>query len=1055
VTLGDDLLNFWPTDAQVRACIMADAEGADNAVLLAVHQPMRFERRTIGADGPATYCDEEELLHAFLSPNPMDGRIILPIVGTSGTGKSHVIKWLDARLQRSPGADRRVVIRIPKGTSLKGVLELLLASVTSDVYEHYRQELKKAQQSLDTNEAAGLLCETLAHIVYEMGVAAKAILIRNPRDLEARQRSAFCSSEMLPALLRNQFLRDHHFVSRPSNKEAVVRRLVEQLTVSTSAHEADVRRHVFTPDDLLFDDSIDSSILGRDEQHAIAQLHRGERREIACRILNDALDGAKQRLLKLDPTISDLFNAVREELLKEGRELVLLVEDFADLSGIQKQLLQVVIKEAYRDGRQVLCTMRTALAYTTGYVTAETVLTRAHHEYHIPDTAGSDEEMLERIERLVAAYLNAARVGQSALRLAYERGVPSDDRQAGDKWIPRFSCAVEDEVRATLRGFGSSVDGYELFPFNSAAIRELSREGSTKAGRLIYNPRFLIQSVLYRVLNQRGLFAKGGFPNDAFASAGRPLPARVSEELRRRIPRGLERYLAFFTYWGDFPGTIHELAGVNQRLLAAFGLPSIDFAGIAGPPPREQQAIDQSRPPQATSPSMAASSLESEWERRFEAWRGGEALAQANANELRKILAEALQGFIDFDWYNYRPLSELTIAAWFDWIYIPRAGGSRGRSAESSMIALCDENDLSDRMRSAEIQTQLMALIRFHRVNKGSWDYPGADLDLPAYTALMERLGPPTRAFVRSHYFRPALDPVRALVEGLLVGARALGLEAAASDNDHSSLIASLFAPAPVVPSPAPPSSDYASWHAFTDALRNCRKQGSSQISVSWTEHLLNVTGARQGQGEKVYAVDVSLLKEAVDNTLTSWEFRSSLPSQPGADAYTAFRSGYSDLKRLSQAIEPTRKRFLQWHADTSIWLGNDFDKDETIREIKDLLDEARAAGLGANVDITGTLQLADNLRTSRLAPALEGGRRLLADPSCGTSLLVLGNGHFPVVELVDRLRSATEVILGHITAKLDGEARTYGADPVGEATTLLTTELNETAKLLQSISCQ
>ena len=99
-------------------------------------------------------------------------------------------------------------------------------------------------------------------------------------------------------------------------------------------------------------------------------------------------------------------------MLKEQRELVLLVEDFAVLSGLQKQLLQVVIKEAFRDGRQVLCTMRTALAYTTGYMTTATVLTRAHVEYLIPDEPGTEEEILRRIERLVGAYLNAARFGQ-------------------------------------------------------------------------------------------------------------------------------------------------------------------------------------------------------------------------------------------------------------------------------------------------------------------------------------------------------------------------------------------------------------------------------------------------------------------------------------------------------------------------------------------------------------------------------------------------------------------------------------------------------------------
>ncbi|HJQ12904.1 MAG TPA: protein DpdH [Gemmatimonadaceae bacterium] len=1052
MTLREDLLTYWPTDAQVRACIMADAEGADNAVLLAVHQPMRFERRTIGADAPATSCNEEELLRAFLTPSPMDGRVILPIVGTSGTGKSHVIKWLDARLQQAPGFDRRVVIRIPKGTSLKEILDLLLRKLTSATYEKYREELKKAQQSLDTKEAAGLLCETLAHIVSEMGEAAKVLLTRNPRDAKAQEKWAFCSPEMLPALLRNQFLRDHHFVSKPSNGEGVVSRLVEQLTVSKGGHQTDDRRHVFVPQDLIFDDAIDASHLGRDEQRAIAQLDRANRREIACGILNSALDGAKQRLLKLDPTISDLFDSVRKELLKEGRELVLLVEDFADLSGIQKQLLQVVIREAYRDGRQVLCTMRTAMAYTTGYITAETVLTRAHHEYHIPDAAGSEEEMLDRIERLVGAYLNAARVGQPTLRREYDRaGNSSLESHLSAAWIPRFAHALEDDAQATLHAFGVSVDNYELFPFNSAAIRELSREGSTKGGRLVYNPRFVIQSVLYRVLNERGLFEKGQFPSETFASANKPLPARVSEELRRRVPGLLERYLSFYTYWGDFPASIEEAAGVDQKLLAAFGLPSIDYSGI--PTSRPPDGLrGRGVPLPETRVPAPISSIESEWEQRLEQWRGGEALAQAKANELRKITAEALHGASDFDWYNHRPLPDDGIASWFRWIYIPRAGGNEGRTFESSMVALCNEEDLSDRVRSAEIHTQLMALIRYHRVHKGSWDYAGADTDLPAYSALLQRLTPRAQAFVRSRYFRIALDPIPALVDGLLIGARALGVPAAASDTDYASLIASLFSPAPATTAATPPSPEFDSWFAFSNALRQCRKHEEASQQLSWTNHLLNLTGARQGQADRVHAVDLTVVKESIDSTRASWEFLASQPPQVGADVYSVFRSNYAELKKLSQAVEPMRKRFLEWHAATSRWLGND-DKEEAIRDIKELLDEIRAAGLGTNVDIVGALQLAETLRTSRLAPALEDGRRLLSDASRGTALVVLGNGHFPVMAITDRLRSTTDAILTYVTAKVDGEARTYGPDPLGEAITLLIKEVTETAKLLQRIS--
>ena len=85
---------------------------------------------------------------------------------------------------------------------------------------------------------------------------------------------------------------------------------------------------------------------------------------------------AKQELLGLSPTVTELFLKVREQLFHDGKELVLLVEDFAVLSGLQGQLLQVMIEGAYRDGRQVLCTMRVALAYTPGYMQTATVLTR-------------------------------------------------------------------------------------------------------------------------------------------------------------------------------------------------------------------------------------------------------------------------------------------------------------------------------------------------------------------------------------------------------------------------------------------------------------------------------------------------------------------------------------------------------------------------------------------------------------------------------------------------------------------------------------------------------
>ena len=415
-----DLLEYWPRQEDVFACVKTDAEASSEAVSLAVHQTMRFERRVVGGElGSLSDCDEHELLQAFLAENLPDGRVIVPVVGNSGTGKSHVVRWLDTQLRSVNGHERRVVIRIPKGTSLKGVLSILLSDLEGPIYDRYRKELVRAQEELDPEEAAGLLCEMLAYTLGENWSQAREKLLSNPGDRKAQECDAYCRADMLPALLRNQFLRDHHFVGTSNNGDGVVKRLVEQLTEGRAAGVDDDRQHLFTPQDLVFSPALDREFLGRAEVKAIAHFEREDRRETAVRILNAALDDAKQKLLRLDPTVSDLFNAIREQLLKEQKELVLLVEDFAVLSGIQKQLLQVIIKEAFRDGRQVLCTMRTALAYTTGYMDTATVLTRANVEYRIPDE-GTEEDILARINRLVGAYLNAARVGQSGLERAYK-----------------------------------------------------------------------------------------------------------------------------------------------------------------------------------------------------------------------------------------------------------------------------------------------------------------------------------------------------------------------------------------------------------------------------------------------------------------------------------------------------------------------------------------------------------------------------------------------------------------------------------------------------------
>ena len=138
------LMNIWPTEANANECLMNEAESASDALFLAVHQPMRIDCSVYGVQGTEESKNEADLLKAFISKPPPSGTVIFPIVGSSGIGKSHLVRWLDAHLRRRSDSARRHIVRIPKSASLKRVLELILKDLPNSKYGELRRELTTA-----------------------------------------------------------------------------------------------------------------------------------------------------------------------------------------------------------------------------------------------------------------------------------------------------------------------------------------------------------------------------------------------------------------------------------------------------------------------------------------------------------------------------------------------------------------------------------------------------------------------------------------------------------------------------------------------------------------------------------------------------------------------------------------------------------------------------------------------------------------------------------------------------------------------------------------------
>jgi len=97
-----NLTRYWPTLEEVNQCIKPEAEGAHDAVLLAVHQPSPLSYRIGSGEKIAT--TEDELYRFFTTPDVPMGAHVVPITGASGVGKSHMVRLLAARLQSDDSA---------------------------------------------------------------------------------------------------------------------------------------------------------------------------------------------------------------------------------------------------------------------------------------------------------------------------------------------------------------------------------------------------------------------------------------------------------------------------------------------------------------------------------------------------------------------------------------------------------------------------------------------------------------------------------------------------------------------------------------------------------------------------------------------------------------------------------------------------------------------------------------------------------------------------------------------------------------------------------------
>lgn len=934
-----DLSDFWPPNDEDHVnCFITEAETAAEQVFLAVHQPMRLTRSYFGVSGSEQDQTEDDVLNALLTPNPPSGTLIVPIVGDSGVGKSHMIRWLDARLKIRPDHKSRHIVRIPKSSSLRGVLQLILRELPGEKYEELGRKLDAAKTPPDRLKATYTL---QAELITALITAAKEAAERinqnrgNSDDNNDKKRIAHCRA--LTGLLQDPeisgFFTSHE--GEDSHQWGVLTRIADRCLHGIRKGDEGFTKYEFVPEDFAFIGEVALREVSAPVRAYLPVLRGSPAEfEFALSCLNGVIEDARAGLIDLGGvSLGDLFIEIRQALLQDGLELVLLVEDFAVLAGIQGPLLDAMIKEGIWNGERVLCTMRTALAVTEGKFPEETVRTRCSAgKWTIsstPFTADQEEEALTTFQNLIGGYLNAARWGVRSLDHMF-RG--RSDHENPTAWVECYyeshQSDLDEKARGQLLAFGRSPrGGYPLFPFNPAAIRQLALrylyDRPTRTYR--FDPRMLINRLLNSTIrHDRLLWMKGEFPPPEFGNFGRnDLNTNVSIPMKEAIGnQQAVRAAPLLYFWGDDPRSPGEAAMVPAEIHDAFRIPRI--AWNAAPVVRPQPAKDTKKsgtPSGGSSP--AAKDPAEQWMTVIQEWRASTAekpsLIQKDARAIRNFLSDAVGA-----WLDWTALFTRKVSIDIGYIHLPRV--SQGNDKKPILVAATDE-DLTDSDESDRFFAAMQAVARYH--SRGNWDYEDGEVDCARYANFISKLA----AQAESYFSRegPVIprEGIKPLAQALLIGARLLDIHGASANNDTDNLSAMLADTRPDLKLPANPQTPWE--HLIL---------GAARVRSELLEALFDMVSVRQGtRGKEAYAFDSVPLLEAISELRTS-KWKPEIPGDLLSKLSAAVREHFRRLRDLS-CVEARGKNIVDWSEHVAATLGKEFDTREILTLMRETVRDA------------------------------------------------------------------------------------------------------------------
>lgn len=480
-------MNLSIAKERLAAVVKPDSVTASQGDFLATHVEIKklvLLNKFEFAPDSQKYTSEEEIYKEIIA-NPMDKHQFIVVYGQSGTGKSHLIRWFEARYRTDHSEDEVVLFIRRSDNTLKGTIRQLLQK--PEVQDISNKDIIKRL----ANASAAVPEDKLKDMIYHHFI----IEINNDNNEHEIELNNI-KRKRLVAFLNNETIHDYMMES-----DGPIERIYSKVAENALVNLDTIAQ--FKPEDFLVSvDLFDN----------LKQAGADPKAEKMARALmaNDAMEDAKkfsdylnqfvsvviQRCAGIEPgDFEQVFMDIRKELYRQGKNLTLFIEDVTSFTGVDNALLNALMEE--HNDRDI-CRLSSIVGGTNAYINdcfRQNHLDRVTQYVYIPDDVFDENGIFEFVGR----YINAMSLPKDII----------------SQWVSAKALTSEYPVHEVVEGKNWEFVPipYEkklcLYPFSKNSIKYLYKNVLIRGHQ---TPRYIIRDIIEPVISDL-IYNASNFPS--------------------------------------------------------------------------------------------------------------------------------------------------------------------------------------------------------------------------------------------------------------------------------------------------------------------------------------------------------------------------------------------------------------------------------------------------------------------------------------------------------------------------------------------------------------